>query len=82
LAREKRVDRKKPALESRQKSGKGVWIDHSHLPTNLAQKIREQPFIQIEASRRNQKDASHSRILALADVALGNKQKGNRRKVG
>ena len=83
LATEKGARLKKSAVRSRQKSAKGkIWIDHSHLPTKLAQKIREQPLVQIEKARRTQQDPLHSRVLALADVALGNKRGGNRRKVG
>lgn len=70
----------KQKAEKRQNSVKGLWIDPSHLPTKLAQKIRKQPMVKFELAPRTKKDAPHSRILALADVALGNKQAGNRRR--
>jgi hypothetical protein len=74
---------KKKATEAQPKNLKGLWIDHSHLPTNIAKKVRKQPLqIKIASAPRTKKDAPHSRILALADVALGNKQAGNRRKAG
>ena len=73
---------KKTELESKRRNAKGLWIDHPHLPTNLAQKARKQPPLSVESAPRIKKDVPHSRILALADVALGNKRVGNRRKAG
>ena len=78
----KAVVEKKADAESKRKSAKGLWIDYSHLPTNLAQKTRKQPLLKLESAPRVKKDAPHSRILALADLALGNRQFGNRRRAG
>ena len=60
-----------PVREKNKAAGKGLWLDLSKLPTNLAKNgSRKNPLL-----RDRQPDVgAENRILVLADLALGIKK--------